>query len=133
MAETKITLDGMDELVKKLYDISERVGVQAENKALREGAEIVRVDAGRRAPRSELDKPHLADNIIKSNVKTDRRSGIKYIDVGPGKGFFYGLFIEYGTSKIEAKPFLSTAYKENRNEVLKTMADVLRKEIEKRS
>lgn len=128
----KVELTGMEELQKMLHMIGERIAVRAENKALREGAEIVREDAARRAPRSKLNKPHLADNIIKSGVKTDKGTGVKYIDVGPSKNFFYGLFLELGTSKMTAKPFMAPALEEKRDEIYGTMADVLWEELTKK-
>lgn len=127
----KIELTGMDELLKELNAIGERIATRAENKALREGAEILREEMGRRAPRSKLSKEHLADNIVKSGVRTSKE-GVKYVSVGPAKKFFYGLFLELGTSKMSAKPFMTPALSENRKEIFSRMAQVLREEIEKK-
>lgn len=91
----KIELEGMDELLKELYAIGERVAVRAENKALNQGAGILQAEMSRRAPRSNLSKAHLADNIVKSGVRTSKE-GVKHIVVGPAKGFFYGKFLELG-------------------------------------
>jgi len=127
----KVELTGMDELLKEIYAIGEKVATRAENKALREGAEILRVAISERAPRSKLSKAHLADNIVKSGVKTSK-AGIKRIEVGPGKGFFYGKFLELGTTKMSAKPFIGPALEEKRSEIFDAMAGVLREELAKK-
>jgi len=127
----KVELTGMDELLKELNAIGERIATRAENKALREGAEILREEMSRRAPRSKLSKEHLADNIVKSNVKTSS-TGIKHVSVGPAKKFFYGLFLEFGTTKMAARPFMGPALEEKRGEIFKRMAQVLREEIVKK-
>ena len=123
----KIDLTGMDELLKELYAIGEKVATRAENKALREGAEMLRQEISNRAPRKT---GKLAANIVKTGVKI--KNGVRYIEVGPGKNVFYGLYHELGTTKMPARPFIGPALEEKRSEVFSTMADVLRKEIEKR-
>lgn len=91
----KVELTGMEELLKELYEIGEKVATSAENKALQKGADILQKAVSEMAPRSNLSKAHLADNIVKSGVRTSKE-GVKYIVVGPAKGFFYGKFLELG-------------------------------------
>ncbi len=91
----KVELTGMEELLKELYEIGEKVATSAENKALQKGAGILQKAVSEMAPRSNLSKAHLADNIVKSGVRTSKE-GVKYIVVGPAKGFFYGKFLELG-------------------------------------
>lgn len=127
----KVELTGMEELLKELYEIGEKVATSAENKALQKGADILQKAVSEMAPRSNLSKAHLADNIVKSGVRTSKE-GVKHIVVGPDKKFFYGKFLELGTTKMSAKPFMGPALEEKRNEIYSAMADVLREEIEKR-
>lgn len=125
MAE--ITLEGLDELVKNLQQIGEKT-YKAENEALRAGAEIVQVEAASKAPRSKQIKPHLADNIVISKTKTGE--GGKYVEVGPTKGdispFFYGKFLEWGTSKMPARPFMFPALIQSRDRSIAAMAEVIK-------
>ncbi len=123
----KIELEGMDELIKQINAIGERVATRAENKALREGAEILRQEISRRAPRKT---GKLAENIVKSGVKT--KDGVKHIEVGPSKEVFYGLYQEFGTTKMTARPFIAPALSEKRSEIFGTMAGVLREELAKK-
>ncbi len=130
----KIELTSMDDLLAQLSAIGERVATRAENKALREGAEVLRREVSTRAPQppsARYATGKLAENIVKTGVKTSR-GGIKYVEVGPSEDVFYGLFLEFGTSKMRAQPFIAPALEEKRSEIFDTMAGVLRKEIEKK-
>lgn len=126
-----IQLEGMDEIRRMLEGLVEKKG-KAENKALRSGALVVKAAAAIRAPRSRSqNKEHLADNIIVSNVRTE--DGQKYILVGPQRGdrnkFFYGKFLEFGTSKRPARPFMGPAMAESTVQVVQAMAETVRREI----
>jgi len=142
----KLELTGMDELIKQLYAIGERVAIRAENRALKEGAKVLQEEISRRAPRSAIPRQpsgrqvwrtgqHAADNIEASGVRTDKY-GVKFVLVGAGKGdnspYFYLKFHEWGTTKMSAKPFMGPAIETKQGEVFDTMANVLREEIEKR-
>ncbi len=124
----KVELTGLDDLLKELNALSERIAARAENKALREGAEILRAAISKRAPRRT---GRLSKSIEKSNVKRSKE-GVKYIEVGPNRSAFYGVFLEFGTSTIRAKPFMAPALEEKRDEIYGTMADVLREELTKK-
>lgn len=125
-----IQLEGMDEIRRLLNGLADKKA-KAENKALRSGALVVKAAAAIRAPRSNSQKDHLADNIIVSNVRT--QDGQKYILVGPQRGdnnkFFYGKFLEFGTSKQPARPFMGPAAAESTVQMVQAMADAVRREI----
>ncbi len=118
-----LTLEGMEDILTRLKEIGQRAG-PTENEALYAGAKIVKDNASQRAPRSSDSKEHLADNIVISEPKQDE--GSKYVEVGPKAPFFYGKFLEYGTSKMAARPFLGPARAESRKEVLETMRRALK-------
>jgi HK97 gp10 family phage protein len=122
----QVELNGMKELLVKLQQLGNEAG-QIENQALRSGAEIIRKEASTKVSRSKRSKKHLADNITISNVR--KQEGVKYILIGPTKGdhspFFYGKFLEWGTSKMSARPFMGPAVAEKEKEVVKTMSDVI--------
>lgn len=126
MADVK--LEGMDQLLAKLQELGGRMASRIENQALKAGAEVIQKAASERAPRSSANKKHLADNIAISRVKT--KEGVKYVEVGPTKGdnseFFYGKFLEWGTSKMAARPFLGPAAAEKKAEVVETMKQVIK-------
>jgi HK97 gp10 family phage protein len=115
-----LQLHGMQELLRQL----ERMGTEAEQvkkDALLAGAEMVKKAASEKAPR---DSGKLSENIVISDIKEDGT-----VDIGPDRDRFYGLFLEFGTSKMAAKPFLQPAFEENKVQVQQKMADVIRREL----
>ena len=118
-----LTLEGMDEILDRLKELGQRAA-PAENQALYAGAKIVQESASQKAPRSLEAKEHLADNIVICEPKQDE-SG-KYVEVGPKAPFFYGKFLEYGTSKMTARPFMGPAQAESKKQVLETIRQTLK-------
>jgi HK97 gp10 family phage protein len=118
-----MTLVGMEEILNRLKELGQRAA-PAENQALYAGAKIVRDNARQRAPRSAMAKEHLTDNIVISAHKQDENG--KYVEVGPTAPFFYGKFLEYGTSKMTARPFMGPAQAESRKQVLETIRQTLK-------
>ncbi len=120
-------VEGIEDLMARINSLGERLATRTENKALREGAEVLREGISKRAPR---DTGGLAESIVKSGVKRSELG--KYIEVGPDKKHFYGLFHEFGTVKMPAHPFMGPALEEDGRKVVDAIADVLRKELAKR-
>jgi len=118
-----VTLEGMDEILDRLKELGQRAA-PAENQALYAGAKIVQESASQKAPRSSETNEHLADNIVISEPKQDENG--KYVEVGPKAPFFYGKFVEYGTSKMTARPFMGPAQAESKKQVLETIRQTLK-------
>ena len=59
------------------------------------------------------------------------KKGHKYVFAGIQKGdnseIFYGSFLEFGTSKMAARPFLGPAYESKKREAEKVIKEELRK------
>jgi len=109
--------------LKKLASIEKNEAVA--EKALRKGAEILRAEIERRAPRSAYKGKHLADHVIISNIVNGK------IKVGFHKDFFYARFLEWGTSKMPAQPFIEPAFNAVKNKVIAAMVEVYREELKK--
>lgn len=121
-----IELEGVDEILNKLQSIGENVG-RLENKALKNAAEPVLEDA--KATNAFNDRSgKLRKGLKITNVK--KKEGAKYILVGIDKSdnskIYYGKFIEFGTSKMPAKPFLQPAYEKNKDNIKRTIAETLK-------
>ncbi|KGK87367.1 HK97-gp10 family putative phage morphogenesis protein [Clostridium sp. HMP27] len=121
-----IELTGVDEILNKLQQIGANVG-RLENKALKNAAEPVLEDA--KGTNAFNDRSgNLREGLKISNVK--KKDGSKYILVGVDKGdnskIFYDKFLEFGTSKMPARPFLQPAYEKNKNTIQKTIAETLK-------
>jgi HK97 gp10 family phage protein len=119
-------IQGMDELLSNLKKLGIRAS-KIENEALQSGAKVIQKRASQRVSRSFLHKDHLADHITCSDIK--KKEGIKYIEVGPERNFFYGKFLEWGTSKMRARPFLLPAAEESKDEVIDRMIAVIRSRL----
>jgi len=138
-----IELSGVDEFIKSMQAKAKKLESKSEKtKILKAGAEPIRKAMADRAPRGikktdtwqyKVGKKyaieHLKDNIIASDVKTDA-NGEEYIAVGPEAHFFYGPFLEFGTSKMASQPFAEPAVIEKKNESLQAMAEETKKVIE---
>jgi HK97 gp10 family phage protein len=110
----------MNELLQRL----EQIGEQAEavkKKALEEGAEIIRAEVESMAPRGQ-GNDHMADGII-TNIKNN------VAVIGPGAEFYYAHFLEFGTKKMAAKPFMGPAFESKKREAKDKMAEVIREEL----
>jgi HK97 gp10 family phage protein len=122
-----VTLQGSADLMKRLRELPEAVGVTVQRNALIAGAEPMRAHAAALAPRdSQSSGPHLADNIVigvqsKRKLKTAGFSAAEedvfgagpVVEVGPAlqpSDHFYGYFQEYGTIHHAAQPFMRPAF-----------------------
>lgn len=126
MAGAKITvkIEGGKELQDALRRVSASVAGEHLTAAAKEGAEIVRAEASRRAPRRT---GKLAANIIAevSLSQSDRAE----ISVGPSKEAFYGMFVELGTKHMAPRPYLRPAIDESRAEVERAVHEALRRRL----
>ncbi len=121
-----IELTGVDEILNKLQQIGTNIS-RLENKALKNAAEPVLEDA--KATNAFNDRSgRLRKGLKISNVKN--KEGTKYILVGVDKSdnskIFYGKLLEFGTSKMSARPFLQPAYEKNKDNIQKTIAETLK-------
>jgi len=131
---TSVVVTGMDELLAALRELPARLEKNVIKGGLRAAAKILVVEAQRRCPVSDkkyaqqLSKKGRASYI--ANVKPGfLRKNIRAKDV-PGKAgtvkiivgwrakAYYGVFVEYGTSKITAQPFLRPAFDTKKQEMI---------------
>ena len=122
MAE--IELKGVQEILDRLQVVGANIG-KLENKALMNAAEPVLQDA---ISNVLVDTGKLKEHLNVGKVR--KKDGVKYIDVGISKSdnskVFYGKFIEFGTTKIAAKPFLGPAIERNKAKVEAIIAETLK-------
>lgn len=86
----KIDLEGMQELIDRVNKLG-KVGETIKKNALTKAGEMVKQSMEKKAPRSDLSRPHMADNIKVSDLK--KEDGVDIIRIGPDKGdntiFYY--------------------------------------------
>jgi len=121
-------------LLKTLNTLPQNIQKNVMTGAIRAGANVVRDEARRRVPKKTGT---LAKSIISMQRKA-KQGEIKF-SVTPSKGGknsgWYAQFIEFGTSKMSAKPFLRPAFEQSNNESLeaskKYIAERIPKELAK--
>ena len=127
----RLELEGMEELVDKVSKLGQRGEVIKKN-ALDKAAALVKESMKSKAPRSDLNKIHIADNIKISDV--EREDGVDYVQVGPTRGdnseFYYSKYSNYGTSKIPAQHWAEKSVLENKREINKIIKEELERGLE---
>lgn len=148
----KYDLEGMDALRKKLHAIPKDLSRKGFRSAMRKAANLVR-DAAK-ANAAGIDDPdtgeRIADNVaVRFSPKEYKRDGDVVFRVGilggarkpdasgklkvkqKGGPTWYWRFLEFGTSRIAAKPMLGPALAQNASAATDTAVAALNKEIDK--
>jgi HK97 gp10 family phage protein len=127
----KIELEGMQELIDKVNRLGRR-RTDIKRKALDKAGAFVKNSMEAKAPRSELIKRHMADNIKVSDIETE--DGIDFVKIGPNKGdnseFFYSKFTEWGTSKIPAQHWAENSLLENKKKINEAIKAELQRRLD---
>ncbi|MHB9946995.1 hypothetical protein CF095_16670 [Clostridium botulinum] len=117
-------LDGLDELTRKVQDMG-KAGVRVENAALKKAGELIVEEAKNNVP---FRKGNLKEGLKVSGVR--KKGGNKFVLAGIQKGdnskIFYGKFLEFGTSKMKARPFMGPAYESKKEEAKEVIKQELR-------
>jgi HK97 gp10 family phage protein len=116
-----LKLEGIEDLIAEVEKLGAK-GSRIENQALREAGEIVRQAIKQEAPQRTGT---LKKSIETSGVKT--KDGVKHVEVGPDKEGWYGKFVEFGTVKMKANPFMARDYENSKDRAVDKIAEELRK------
>lgn len=92
--------------------------------ALMKAAQPIRDEAEVLCPVSEGPGGHLAKGIKIRPAKSDNPNGAA-VRIGVKEGLWYGVFPEYGTSKMAAQPFMRPALDTKKDEALDILKDEL--------
>jgi HK97 gp10 family phage protein len=116
----EFTLQGREELKKQFNSVAEAVGTAKARTALKAGGLVIQNDAKRRAP-------YLTGTLRRSIAMED---GPGATEITIGTDVEYAGFVEFGTYKMAARPYLRPAFDENIPEVTRTIAEALSDLIE---
>ena len=119
-----IEIDGMDEILRKLEQLGDQ-GKQAESTALLRAGDIFKESIQSETP---VRTEKLRRSINRSGVKL--KDGVRQVEVGPdkpGKRSHVARFLEFGTVKMKANPFMARGYEKSKAEAMAIIADELRK------
>lgn len=143
------SITGADEIVRKLKLLPERVGRNAMRRALRKGANVIRDQArvNAKALDDNLTREAIWKNIITQGMgrKRERQAGGVGMRVGvlggarlrrgdtgtPGGNTTYWRFVEMGTSKIAARPFLRSAASSSAEKAISATVAAMNIEMDK--
>lgn len=124
MANESIELEGVGELLAKLESMGLNVS-KIEAGALKAAAEPIAQDMKSLVNVSDKDHRHIKNDIEISGVKT--LEGIKYLTIGPGKATNWrAKFLEWGTSKMAAAPFVQPAGEQNKDTTSNIIAEKIK-------
>ena len=128
-----VKVDGLAELGMRMKSLSEDVNKKIGRAGVAAGAGLIARAARAKAP---VDTGNLRKNIITKRIPPGEstltseyivtvRQG-KLTQKQRAKGLedaFYGRFVEHGTAKTAAQPFLRPAYDENKMKAVETIKE----------
>lgn len=121
-------LEGAKELEAVIRRLPNKVRGRVLRSGAMAGAREVREAARQAAPVGETAT--LRDSIAARTQKTGARNGIT-IRVGPTRAGFYGLFQEFGTSWLPARPWFRPAWEASKGRALNRIGKMLGPAIER--
>lgn len=125
--ETSAEFEGIEEALRRLQEMGKKTS-KIENKALEAGAEIIADQMRKNVAVGDYGRTHIRDNIEVTKVKT--KKGVKEITIQPNKKVNWrAVFLEYGTSKMAAQPFVEKSGIQKAEEVREVMIDVIKSEM----
>lgn len=120
MANFEMTgLEGTMNFFEKLGEDAEKV----EDQALKAGGEVIKKYQIANVNRSHKAQPHIQDNITVGRPKETDEG--KMAEVGPNRKVAWrAKFLEYGTSKMPAYPFIEKGGDQGETEAVSAMEKV---------
>jgi HK97 gp10 family phage protein len=111
----KMTLSGVDAFLEAIAAAGRDVDAAVE-RTLNSSANMVLADMKRRVP---VDKGYLRDHLRKWGP--GRVGNYHWVFVGldmsDRENALHGVFVEYGTTKMEAQPYIRPAFDENKRAI----------------
>ena len=149
----KVQLHGLEGVRRALRRLPKEIARRELNKALQPAAKLIKDAAIARAPSSgddftrklrgktwSKDVFNLKDSIAIRNEKkkflfdtAKKRIGVLSNRRDPNDGAWYWRFVEFGTSKQRAQPFLIPAFEENKFIANKLIQRALLKGVERQA
>ena len=127
----KVTTEGVNEIIQSLAKLGNKAEQIVDN-ALIEAIKPIHSEMQKLAPRSRLNKKHMADEIP---IKKENTEGtVHSVSAGWGKDdnskHFYSKYVEWGTSKMSAKPFMQPAIHRKEKQAYEVLINEIEKELE---
>lgn len=129
----EIRIEGLRELRANLLKLTDRTAKNVLNRAVNAGARIIRDEAKQNAP---VDSGKLKRNIITAKRRAPKGSANFVVTVrekgkaDDPKNAFYARFLEFGTAKFPAAPFMAPAFENKKREAIQAIGKALGEGIE---
>lgn len=131
MNKSELDFSCLDDIYKKLDEMGE-TGKEAEGGALKKGANIMFSEILARCPHSDVNHIHAKEKLKIGKLQTSK--GRKFIKIGiqrdDSSEIYYLKFVEYGTCKQPARPFMRPAMESKQKEVFEIMKNTVMSAIE---
>ncbi len=131
---------GLSDLVAAMNGLPDKVRVNGLRRAVSSGAVIVRNDARARAPVDtgemrkdiQVKRERVPDAYVATysvHVRSGKRSRLSGRARDVDKDSFYWKFVEFGTAKMAAQPFLRPAFEAKKQEAADKIISTLRERL----
>ncbi len=117
----RVELTGLEDFINAVQRLGSE-GKKIENKALKEAGAVMQKAIQNVTP---VRTGKLKNSITVSGIRT--QDGVKYVAIGPSKDGWYCKFLEFGTVKIRAKPFMAPGYENGKEQAMATIKEELRR------
>lgn len=124
MADFAVEILGLKELDQALQQMAWPAARRALRKGMRQGANVVRDEVRAKAP----VKTGNLRRKIRTRERREDADGLRFAIEIP-RSAFYGRFIEFGTSRIAAKPFMRPAAEAKTEAAVSAMRNALSEAI----
>lgn len=150
-----VKVEGLSQIHKALSELGRKVSNKIAVKAMREGGKIVREQARQNAPVLSQKVPYRRAGTLKKAIKSSTKvlkngkigtvvrvktlttKQIETFKVRSGKKGalnpkdpYYWRFLEFGTSKMPAKPFMRPAFEQTKEKAATEIITTLKRGIE---
>lgn len=136
-----VKVDGLRELGERMKGLKEDVNTRIARAATAAGAVVIRNAAQQKVP---VDTGNLKKNIIVKRLPKGESSltSEHIVTVRQGKltkkqkdkglqDAYYGKFVEYGTAKMPARPYMRPAFDQNKEKAVQAIKDRIEKRLNK--
>lgn len=136
-----VKIEGLRELQYALNELGSRVARNSLRRAVSSGAAVIRdearnlapVDTGEMKRDIQIKRERNEKGVMSARYSVFVRSGKKSRLAGRGrnvnKDSFYWRFVEFGTAKMAAKPFMRPAFQMKKESAVQAIQDVLEQSI----
>lgn len=137
MADLTIKVDGLQDLERKLLSYGDRLAKNGLRASVAAGARVVLKEARANVP---VDTGTLKRSLYMKQIREESTNTVQTYFVGARFGkaeqkknrdAFYFPFVEFGTEKMPAQPFMRPAFESTKEAAIEAIKNKLAERVEK--